>query len=462
MNAELQRPDVKATTAMTATGLDVADDTDPGAPARRASGLGRLGVAVLVAGLGGLLAWAALAPLDEGVPTQAMVAIDTKRKAVQHLQGGIVREVLVGEGDVVQAGQPLVRLDDAATRANYQSVRQRYMALRAMQARLVAEQRDVTGVGFDAELRQAAAADPEIARHLQVQEQLFQTRRLALRTDQQAIRESIRGQEAAIESFEAMSVGRQAQRALLQEQLDNLRELVRDGYAPRNQQLELQRQVAEIDTALADLRGNTQRARQAIAELRQRLLARAQQDRKESDAQLAEVAREVQSDEARYKALSEELDRTVIRSPATGQVVGLAFQTVGGVIPPGQKLMDIVPEKEPLLLEARILPHLIDAVHPGLKTDVRFSAFAHAPQLVVEGEVVSVSADLLSEPTPQGTMSYFLARVVLTPEGMQTLGRHQIQPGMPAEVIIRTGERTVLTYLLHPLTRRVAASMKEQ
>lgn len=437
-------------------------DAAAGDPARRAGRLGRLGVVILMVGLGGLIAWAALAPLAEGVPTQAMVAIDTKRKAVQHLQGGIVREVLVREGDVVTAGQPLVKLDDAATRANYEAIRQRYLALRAMEARLLAEQRGDSRIDFGADLRTAAAADPEIDRHLQTQEQLFRTRRLALQADQQGIRESIRGQEAAIQSYQGMLAGRQAQRDLLQEQLDNLKDLVRDGYAPRNQQLDLQRQMAEVDTALADLRGNTLRARQAIAELRQRLVSRAQQDRKESDAQLAEVAREVQSDEGRYKALRDELDRTVIRSPATGQVVGLAFQTVGGVIPPGQKLMDIVPEKEPLLLEAKILPHLIDAVQPGLKTDVRFSAFAHSPQLVVEGQVMSVSGDLLSEQTPQGPMSYFLARVALTGEGMKGLGRHQIQPGMPAEVIIRTGERTVLTYLLHPLTRRVAASMKEQ
>jgi protease secretion system membrane fusion protein len=124
--------------------------------------------------------------------------------------------------------------------------------------------------------------------------------------------------------------------------------------------------------------------------------------------------------------------------------------------------MDIVPGDEALLLEAQIAPHLIDRVAPGLVTDVRFSTFAHSPTLVVKGEVQSVSADLLTEQTPMGPMSFYLARVRITPEGMKDLGRHQIQPGMPAEVIIKTGERTVLTYMLHPLTRRVAASMKEQ
>lgn len=428
---------------------------------KKSGRLGRVGVAVLVIGLLGLLAWAALAPLDEGVPTQATVAIDTKRKAVQHLQGGIVREVLVREGDVVKEGQPLVRLDDAVSKANYEATRQRYLALRAMESRLQAEQGARDRVEFGPELREAAG-DPLIARHMASQEQVFATRRLALRADLQAIEESIRGQEAAIQAYTGMMESRGAQRRLVQEQLGNISGLVKEGYAPRNQQLELERQVAEVTTAMTDLQGNTARARQAIAELRQRALSRQQDYRKETDSQLADVGREVQSDEGKFKALRDDLERTVIKSPATGQVVGLAYQTVGGVVPPGQKLMDIVPERELLLLEAKIPPHLIDAVQPGLPTDVRFSAFAHSPQLVVEGKVLSVSADLLAEQTPQGMMSYFLARVQLTPEGMKGLGKHQIQPGMPAEVIIRTGERTVLTYLLHPLTRRVASSMKEQ
>jgi protease secretion system membrane fusion protein len=452
--------DLTAPSSPRSTSSGSVHDVEVSGPSR-SSRLGRTGLWLLGGGLVLFLAWAALAPLDEGVPTQATVAIDTKRKAVQHLQGGIIREVLVREGDDVKEGQPVVRMDDAVAKANFEAVRQRYLGLRAMEARLLAEQLGRERIEFPAELR-TAAADPLIGRHLMSQEQLFNTRRTALRADLQAIEESIKGQEAAIQALAGMQESRQTQRRLLQEQLASIRDLVKDGYAPRNQMLELERQVAEVTTALTDLQGNQARARQAIAELRQRALARQQEYRKETDSQLADVAREVQSDEGRFRALQDDLERTVLKSPATGQVVGLMFQTVGGVVPPGQKLMDIVPEKDLLLLEAKIPPHLIDAVQPGLPTDVRFSAFAHSPQLVVQGKVVSVSADLLAEQTSMGPMSYFLARVQLTPEGMKGLGKHQIQPGMPAEVIIRTGERTVLTYLLHPLTRRVAASMKEQ
>lgn len=421
----------------------------------------RKGLWILGAGLAAFIIWAALAPLDEGVPTPATVSLDTKRKTVAHLQGGIVREVLVREGDVVKEGQVLMRLEDSATRASYDTIRQRYLALRAMEARLQAELNESYQLRLHPDL-EAALDDPEIVRHVKTQEQLMQTRRNALHADLQALEESIRGQQAMGQSYEGMTASREVQRRLVAEQLQNIKGLVADGYAPRNQQLDLERQQAEVVTALTDLQGSTARARQAVAELRQRALVRKQDYRRESEAQLAEVTREVQTDQSRYTAIKGELERTEIRSPAAGQVVGLSFQTTGGVIPPGQRLMDIVPAKETLLLEAHIPPHLVDAVRADLPADVRFSAFAHSPQLVVQGRVMSVSGDLLTEQTAMGPMSYFLARVEITPDGMSKLGRHQIQPGMPAEVIIRTGERTVLTYLLHPLTRRVAASMKEQ
>jgi protease secretion system membrane fusion protein len=427
----------------------------------RLDALQRWGTRIMLIGLLAFVAWAAVAPLDEGVPTQAVVSIDTKRKTVQHLQGGIVREVLVREGDQVKEGQILIRLNDGTVRANMEATRQRYLGFRAMESRLLAEQAGAQMITWHPDV-QAEASDPLIKRHIHAQEQLMTTRRAGLEADLQGIEESIRAQEVQRKALEGVLESRRAQQRLVSEQLGNIASLVKDGYAPRNQQLDLERQLADVTASLTELQGNLGRSALAVAELRQRATSRRQDYRKESDSQLADVTREVQSDEGRLQALREELARTEIRSPATGQVVGLSFQTVGGVIAPGQRLMDVVPQGETLLLEARIPPHLIDSVKPGLQADVRFSTFVHTPQLVAQGRVVSVSGDLLTEQTPMGQMSFFLTRVELTPSGMDALGRRQIQPGMPAEVIIKTGERTVLTYLLHPLTRRVAASMKEQ
>lgn len=420
---------------------------------------GRIGLWALGLGFGGFLLWAALAPLDEGVPGHGMVTIDTKSKAVQHLSGGIVKEVLVTEGQQVKEGQLLLKLDEAVAKANFESVRQRYIGLRAMEGRLLAEQRGLDKITWHADLRDAMA-DAQVRQMVMTQEQLFGSRRASLRADLQSIEENIQGQQALLQSYSAMLGNRRNQLALLNEELTNTSGLVKEGYVPRNRQLELERMVSEASSSIAELLGNTTRAQRSISEMRQRAIVRQQEYRKEVESQLSEVEREAQADAEKFRAAQNDLGRIDIKSPAAGQVVGLAFQTVGGVIGPGQKLMDIVPSSQALLLEARVAPHLIDRVHAELPVDVRFSSFANSPQLVVEGKVASVSGDLLVD--SKTGESYYLARVAVTPEGLKILGKRQMQPGMPVEVIFITGERSMLTYLLHPLTKRMAASMKEE
>lgn len=419
----------------------------------------KVGLMVLGLGFGGFLLWAGVAPLDEGVPTSGMVSIDTKRKAVQHLSGGLVAEVLVKEGQVVHAGEPLLRIDHATSQANYETVRQHYVTLRAMEGRLLAEQNGQSSIRFHLDLLKTKD-DPVVRQAMENQERLFLSRRSALQAELDGIEQSVQGQVAAIQGYESVLESRKKQQSYLQEQLKGLRELAAEGYAPRSKQLEMERLLADNFGSIAESQSNILRSRSAIAEMKMKSLQRRQEYRKESDSQLADVRREVQADADKMKAANDELARTTIRSPADGQVVGLVAQTVGGVITAGQKLMDIVPSNEVLLLETRVPPHLIDRVKAGLDTDVRFSAFAHSPSLVVEGKVQSVSGDLITE--PQNNVSYYLARVAITPEGAKELGNRQLYPGMPAEVVIKTGQRTVLTYLLHPLLKRMAASMKEE
>jgi protease secretion system membrane fusion protein len=308
---------------------------------------------------------------------------------------------------------------------------------------------------------QSAMNDPLIKQQVSTQQQLIQARQGALAADLQGLEENMQGLKEQLGSYQNVLVQRRNQLSLLTEELNNTRAMVKEGYAPRNRQLELERMLAESNASIADLTGNSLRISRQVAELTQRSVARKQEYRKEVESQLADVTREVQSDAEKFVAVTADLDRMEIKAPAAGQVVGLSVQTVGAVLQPGQRLLDVVPDNQTLLLEAHIPPHLIDKMQQGLLTDVRFNTFAHSPQLVVEGKVISVSGDLMSDPqNPQ--MSYFLARVQVTPEGMKTLGTRQMQPGMPAEIVIKTGERSMLTYLLNPLLKRVAASLKEE
>jgi len=360
----------------------------------------RLGIWVLLVGFGGFLLWAAFAKLDEGVPCQAVVSIATKRKVVENLRGGRIEKVLVREGQLVNQNDLLMTLDSQTAKARYDEVHQHYLGIRATADRLIAEMRGASSISFHPDLLKET--NSELAeRNMANERQLFLSRRMTLQ--------------------------------ILNEQLAGIKSLVSEGYAPKSQQRELELKTSEFRSATA--------------------------------AQLSQVQLEVEADAEKPRALAAELADTEVRSPASGQVVGLLVQTVGAVIQPGQKIMDIVPNNEGLLIDAKVAPHLIDSIKKDLPVDISFSSFAHSPQLVVAGNVESVSKDIVTEPQMnpmQPWATYYLARVKVTPEGLKSLGHRQMQPGMPVQVVIKTGERSLLVYLIDPLIKRVRVSMKEE
>jgi len=423
----------------------------------------RIGIALLVLGMGGFVVWATTAPLDEGVPVLGTITVEGKRKTVQHLTGGIVAKINVTESQLVKEGDVLIELDDTQARANFEFVRQTYLALRATEGRLLAEQRGASRIEFHPDLStpdNAALAQNYIAG----QRQLLATRRRALNGDIGILNESAAGQRELLKGLTAQLASRRAQLSLLQEQLGGTRDMVREGYLPRNAQLEQERMLAELNAVASELQAGIQRTTSSVSELKLRAAQRREEYQREVETQLADVRREVASSAERLVSAREELKHTVIPSPADGQVVGLNVSSVAGVITPGQRLMDIVPLGEALVLQAKVPPQLIDSVHAGLKASINFHGFVSQPYLTAEGEVLSVSADLITEvpmPGQPGIPPHYLARVGVTPEGMKKLAGQQLQPGMSADVVINTGERTMLTYLLKPLLGRLAVSMKE-
>ena len=224
---------------------------------------------------------------------------------------------------------------------------------------------------------------------------------------------------------------------------------------------ELERGVSELQSSIAENKASQIRAKQAILEIEQRQMSLRADFMKEVEQSLTQIRPDIQSQAEKYNAALEELKRTEIKSPVAGQVVGLSVQTVGSVIQAGQRIMEIVPSEELLVLETKIAPYLIDRVKIGDEVDVRFSSFANSPQLVVTGVLKTLSTDAITDNT-QDAIPYYLARVHVTEAGLKSLGSRKMQPGMPVEIVIKTGSRTLLQYLVSPLTRRIAASMKEQ
>jgi protease secretion system membrane fusion protein len=440
---------------------DVTDVTDKAQLSAEIGKVKRIGIWVLGAGLGGFLVFSALVPLDEGVPTLGSVSIDTKRKEIQHLQGGLVKEVLVTEGQTVAKNQILIILADEMVRANYETIRQQYFNLKIVEARLLAEQAGTIVISFDSELMQLAEKDKQLSHQLKQQKQLLQARRSSLDSAIGALRESSLGQKSIVETSLQIDINRASQLSSLEKDLVGVRNLVQDGYAPVSKMNELERAVSEIKSSISENRANQIRAKQAILEIEQRQMSLRADFMKEVEQGLTQIRPEIQSLAEKFNAAKQDLERTEIKSPVTGQVVGLSVQTVGSVIQSGQRIMEIVPSQEQLVLETKIAPHLIDRVRVGDNVDVRFSSFSDSPQLVVTGVLKTLSSDVLIENTPNAA-PYYLARVHVTEAGLKTLGSRKMQPGMPAEIVIKTGSRTLLHYLVSPLIKRIAASMKEQ
>lgn len=419
-----------------------------------------MGLWVLVVGFGLFLAWAAWAPLDEGVPAPATVAVEARRTTIQHVSGGLIKAVHVREGAEVAVGDVLVELDDAQTRAVYESVRQNYLAQRAMEGRLTAELTQADKIAWHPDL--LSAPDAEASQHMAVQTQLFNARRAAQRATLSAQDQVISGLQSQIEGLQGMLESRQTQLSLQARQLEGVQRLADEGFAPRNQALQLAQGRSDLSTTLVNLQAEQLRLRSAVAEARMRRAALQQEFIKEVSAQMADVRREVQANQEKMIASEMELSRMQIKAPAAGQVIGLAVHNPGGVVEPSRPLMDILPLGVPLVLNVKLPPHVIDTVQVGQEIEVRFTAFAATPHLVVLGKLVSVSGDVLTEQTPHGPMSYYPARAELTPEGMRALGGRSVQPGMAAEVLVRTGERSLIDYLLGPFLKRVSVALTER
>ncbi len=419
----------------------------------------RIGWWIVLVGVVGFGIWAALAPLDQGVPAPGTVKVSGNRQTVQNLVGGVVSEILVRNGARVTRGDVLVRLDTTRARSEAEALRSQYWSGMALMARLDAERDGADRVTFPQELLNARD-DPRVETALLMQRQLFETRGMALQSEMDAQAQSIASLEAEIQGLQSVSSARREQVRLLQEQLGGMRDLAREGYIPRNRVLELERNLSQLQGEIAEAASGVVSAQRRIAEIQQRMLQRQQEFQREVRTQLSDTQREVQEVSSRLGYADFELAYTNIRAPSDGIVVGLQIHTVGGVISSGAELMDIVPEDEPLLIEARVPVHLIDAVQPGLPVELMFTAFNQAVTPNIPGEVTTVSADRLVDENSGDP--YYEVDVEVTPEGEAKLADNQVRPGMAVEVLIKTGERSLLNYLFRPLLDRAQTSFVQE
>lgn len=418
----------------------------------------RVGWWFLLAGFGGFLVWALLAPLDAGVSAPGTVMVSGYRKVVDSLVPGRIVAIEARDGDVVEEGQVVLRLDDAQSRSEYDIARGQWLVALATEARLSAERTGAAAPAYPPEL-EADAADPRAIAAMTVQSQLFATRRAALDSELAAMAESLRGLELQAAGVEASRQSKEDSLKSLRGQLADLQPLAAEGFIARHRVLETERTATALVGAIGEDTGNLGQLRQSIAEIEARMRARREAGRTEVESQLADTQRDLAALASRLEGLRFSLDNTVIEAPVAGVVMGLSVHTVGGVVAPGNPLMYVVPQGGTLQVEAQIAPHLIDKVRAGQPVDVLFSAFSQSTTPRIPGEVLSVSADVLVE--PKEGLPYYKATVQVKPEGLTLLKSHEIRPGMPAEVFFRTGERTAMNYLMKPLLDRLNRGMTE-
>ena len=422
----------------------------------------RWGWTVVLVGVLGSLVWMGFAPLDQGVQVPGNVIVVGQRKSVQHPTGGIVDEVLVRDGDLVKAGQVVARMNVTQARADAELMRFQVLTGRATEARLLAEHNGAAAVRFPASLRDdpVAQKDPRVPALLQLQEQLFASRRAALQSELASMDESIAGVTLQLRGLRQSREEKQAQAVTLQEQLANLKELARDGYVPRNRMLELDRQFAQLRGALAEDTGNIGRLEKQIAEVAARKAQRAEEYRREVRSQLTEVQRDTESAAQKLATADFLLAHTEVKSPVDGAVVALSVFTPGAVVGPGARLMDVVPQDAALEIEAQVPVHLIDKVKPDLPVELMFTAFNQRKTPHIPGTVTKVTADRLVD--ERSGQPYFKLYAVATAEGAQKIKHEKVRPGMPVEVFVKTGERTMLNYIIRPIVDRAHAALREE
>lgn len=418
----------------------------------------RMGWLIVLVGVVGFLLWASFAPLDQGAPAQGTVVAASGRKVIQHQTGGTVEDILVKDGDEVKAGQILVKMNSVVAQATSDVTSTQLITAVAAEARLTAERDNASKINFPKWLL-ARKSEAHVADSLTLQQQLFVSRQTSLQSELSAIDENMAGLKLQLKGQEESMINKKQQQVILKEQVENLRELAKDGYIARNRVLDLERTYAQINGAISEDVGNMGRINRQLAEVTLRRLQRQQDYQKEVRSQLSEVQKEAESLQSRVKVSDFELNNVYVKAPVDGTIVGMNIFTKGGVVGAGFKLMELVPKNDALIVEGTLAINLIDKVHPGLDVEFVFSAFNTNTTPHIPGKLTQISADRSIE--ERTGMPYYKFQAVVTPEGLKKLGNLHIRPGMPVDMTIKTGERTMMNYLLKPITDRAHSAMKE-
>lgn len=418
----------------------------------------RFGLIVLGVFFGTFLLWSVLAPIETAAIAVGKVTVDSNRKTIQHLEGGIVRKIHVREGTIVKKGALLVELEDTQARAALDLLQGQSFELQATEARLKAEIAEQDTLEFPAHL--TANHAEKIKKILTAQSKLFDANKKAMAGQLVILKQRIEQLQKEIESLDAQVVSESKQLKLIEEEIEAVKYLESKKLIERPRLLALQREAARLIGNRGEHIGLIAKAQQKIGETNSQIITVQDQNKKDKLTELRETQKQLADVLEREKGAKDVLERTKITAPTAGRVVGLLEHTIGGVLKPGADIMNIIPSDDRLVIEAKLSPLDIDIVHEGLSAKVQLTAYKTRNTPTLLGEVSHVSADSFEDKNTQE--AYYLARVEI-PQSQLALVEHvKLHPGMPAQVMIIIDKRSPFAYFMSPIKDSFNRAFREQ
>jgi epimerase transport system membrane fusion protein len=415
----------------------------------------RVGLIILFLVFGVFGVWAAIAPLEGAAHAPGTVNVRSYSQVVQHLEGGIISDIMVNNGDVVDAGQALLEIDSTQPMAQLGIANAQYVAFKVREARLIAERDGLDQIFYPETLDKALV---DVRQEIDAQNSIFQSQKAALEGSIEVLEQRVEQLQAKMLGLGSLQATKEELAASYAEELDDVRELLSQGFSDKNRLRELERSVASLKGDASELAANISTTEIEIGEARLQIIQTQRQFTTEVVNQLGETQTSIKDSTERINALQDIVSRTVVRAPVAGIVNGMQYHTVRGVVQPGTPIANIVPQSEELIVDAQVSPNDIDRVAVGMDATIRFSAFGSAVPTIL-GEVINLSADRIID--EQTGMPHYLARIAVTDEGKSNLGDLILLPGMPAEAFINTGSRTFMQYLFKPFSSALARSFIE-
>ena len=411
----------------------------------------------------GLLGWAAVTPLDAAAFGQGVVIVSGNRQVVQHRQGGIITALYVTDGQPVEKGDPLAVVSASELIAAERGTASEVISLLAMRARLTAESKGAASVAAPSEFAALEGEDRVLAETAMAgQRALFNARRASLGTERAVLGQRIAQHQEQIGGIRHQLRANEVQQRLIEDEVEGLKSLLPKGYVSVNRLRAMERLASELDGTYGAHRADIARSNEAIGETRLQIASLRRQMITEVAGQLREVQMRLDELQPKLLSLRDQVARSVVRAPASGRVVGMSVFTVGGVVAPGETLMEIVPQDRDLVIEGKVSPTEADDLAPGMETQVNFTALQERSLPILMGEVTKVSADSLED--ERSGERYFRIEVVVPPREMaklKTVRSEGIQPGLPADILIPLRKRSALSYLVEPLTQTLWLAGRE-